>query len=55
MNTVCHRYYINYTFNKINDKSYNVISNIPNYPGMGMTSKRDISGIYDIEKGFNLC
>lgn len=56
MNTLCRKFYINYTFNKINDNSYKVISNIPNYPGgIGMTPEGDITAIYDVENGFKLC
>ena len=55
INTLCHKYYINYTFNKINDNSYKVSSRIPNYGFNSGLYKNDIDGIYDIEKGFNFC
>jgi hypothetical protein len=52
INTLCRKYYINYTFNKINDNSYKVSSKIPNYGFDSAVYVNNIDGIYDIENGF---
>lgn len=49
INTIGRKYYINYSFNKIDDKRYNVKSNIPNY-GHTINGKF-IDGTYDVETG----
>lgn len=55
INTLCRKYYINYTFTKLDEKNYKVITNIPNYlQGIGMNSQGNIYGNYSLENGFTL-
>lgn len=55
INTLCRKYYINYTFSTLDEKNYKVITNIPNYSqGIGMNSQDNIYGNYSLENGFTL-